>query len=246
MLKRNIVLLFAFAVVVGSAHAQVRPGIKAGYNLGGVMASNNIAETTINKAGISDNFRMKSGFQIGMIADWPINDVWGIQPGARFIMHGFIDKYRDASSNDAKKNTRRFSLYYLQVPVYAQYRWNVAEETNVLFQAGPYFGYGLFGRQSWMRSGKTQNLDDSQKKITFGNGTSKDIHNGFDYGIGAGVGIEFYRFQLVAAYDFGLYQMTFDKSRAKSASYNVDMRNHNLSVTFAVIFGRRDPLQGKE
>jgi len=245
MVKRNIVLLFAIAAIVGSVSAQIRPGIKMGYNVGGVMATNNVAEANIFRAGISDNFRMKSGFQGGIIADWPINDVYAIQPGVRFIMHGFIDKYRDAPSGDARNNTRRFALYYLQVPVYAQYRWNVAEETNVLFQAGPYFGYGLFGRHSWMRSGKDQKPSDKDKKISFGNGTSKDIRNGFDYGIGAGVGIEFYRFQFMVAYDFGLYEMTYKKSM-KSASYNVGMRNHNLSVTLAVIFGRRDPLHGRD
>ena len=245
MLKNSIVLLFAFAVVVGSVSAQVRPGIKLGYNLGGVMANYHQGADQTSAPANPDNFRMKSGFQGGLIADWPVNEKISIQPGARFIMHGFTDKYL-TNINSGYKVTRRFSLFYLQVPVYAQYRWNVYEETNVLFQAGPYFGYGLFGRQSYMRNGKSQDLNDSQKKITFGNGTSKDISNGFDYGLGLGAGIEIYRFQLMVTYDFGLYKMNFEKSQAKSASYNVDMRNHTLSVTLAVIFGRRDPLQGKE
>jgi len=154
-------------------------------------------------------------------------------------MQGFADKY--TSNGDV---VRTFSLYYLQVPVYLQYRWNVYEETNVLFQAGPYAGVGLFGRQSFNRKGKSQDLTDSQKKITFGNGN--DIQNSFDYGVGAGVGIELYRFQLMLNYDFGLNQSTFYKKDAKSATYHIDMRNHNFSMTLAVIFGRRDPLQNKK
>lgn len=247
MLKRNTILLFVFVVMLSSVNAQVRPGIKAGYNIGGVMADRKDANQYQSPAN-PNNFRMKSGFQVGMIADCPINDVLAIQPGARFTMQGFIDKYRTnehMAPGSGQKATRRFSLFYLQVPVYAQYRWNVYEETNVLFQAGPYFGYGLFGRQSYMRNGKSQDLNDSQKKISFGSGSSKDIRNGFDYGIGAGVGIEFFRFQVMATYDFGLYKMDFEKN-AKSGDYNIGMRNHNLSITFAVIFGRRDPLQGKD
>ena len=240
MLQRNIVLLFALAVVIGSVHAQVRPGLKMGYNFGGVMANYHPGADKTIVPGNPDNFKMKSGFQIGLITDCPISETFAIQPGARFSMQGFIDRF-----NDNGKSTRRFSLFYLQVPVYAQYRLNVYEETNVLFQAGPYVGYGLFGRHSWMKKGKDQ-MGESDKKITFGNGTTKDISNGMDYGIGAGVGIEFYRFQLMVTYDFGLYEMTFKKDNMKSAKYDVDMRNHNLSVTFAVIFGRRDPLQGKE
>jgi hypothetical protein len=242
MLKRNIILLFVLIVVAGSIHAQVRPGIKLGYNLSGVAASyTGTSELKSTAAGDPDNFRMKSGFQAGMVVDCPINDTWAIQPGIRFTSQGFTDKYT-GNGNSVKK----FALYSLQIPVYAQYRLNIAEETSLLFQAGPYVGFGLFGRQKYTRKGKSVDLNDTQKKITFGGGTSNDIHKAFDYGVGAGVGIEFYRFQFMVAYDFGLYDASFDKKDAKSASYNVDIRNHNLSITLAFIFGRRDPLQNKK
>jgi hypothetical protein len=242
MLKRNIILLFALIAVASSINAQIRPGIKLGYNLSGVTA--NYAEATEEKtaaAGNPGNFHMKSGFQAGLIADCPINDAWVIQPGVRFTNQGFTDKY--TSNGDA---TRKLALYYLQVPVYAQYRLNIAEETNLLFQAGPYAGFGLFGRQKYTLKGKSKDLGDKQKKITFGSGTSDDIHKAFDYGIGAGVGVEFYRFQFMVAYDYGRYKMTFDKSEAGSGVYNVTMQNQNLSITLAFIFGRRDPLQNKK
>jgi len=242
MLKKNIFLLLAFMAIAGSVGAQVRPGVKLGYNLGGVMADYRGDKTPQELkiiAGDPGNFHMKSGFQAGLFADWPINDVFAIQPGARFSMQGFTDKY--ISNGEA---IRKFSLYYLQVPVYAQYRLNVAEDVNLLFQAGPYAGVGLFGRQAFTRKGKSQSLTDSQKKISFGTDHSDDIP-AIDFGVGAGVGIEFFRFQFVVAYDFGLNNPLFYKRDAKSATYNVDIRNHNLSVTLAVIFGRRDPLQNQ-
>ena len=248
MLKRNMILLFAFAAIAVSINAQVRPGVKVGYNLNGVMANylgEQSPEALKITAGDPGNFRMKSGFQGGLIADCPINDAFAIQPGARFTMQGFSDRYRSGATNGPEV-TRNFSLYYVQVPVYVQYRWNVYEETNVLFQAGPYAAFGLFGRQA-IHSAKTSfgSGDDKYKKITFGNGTSYDVQKVFDYGVSAGVGIEFYRFQLVAAYDFGINQSPFKKD-AKSGKYHVDMRNHNFSITLAVIFGRRDPLQNKK
>ena len=242
MLKRNIILMCTVVAVAGTMNAQVRPGIKVGYNLSGVMAEyrgDKTLEERSKTAGDPRNFHMRSGFQAVMVADCPINDAFAIQPGARFAMQWFSDKY--TSNGDV---IRKFSFFYLQVPVYAQYRLNIAEETNLLFQAGPYAEFGLFGRQSFNRKGKSQDLSDSQKKITFGSGN--DIHDAFNYGIGAGVGIEFYRFQLMATYDFGLNNPTFYKKDAKSATYHVDMRNHNFSVTLAVIFGRRDPLQNQK
>lgn len=242
MLKQNIILLFALIMMVGALHAQVRPGIKLGYNLSGVMADY-AGTTKLNPAaaGYPDNFHMRSGFQAGLIADCPLNDTWAIQPGVRFTNQGFTDKYTSSG-----KATRRFSLYYLQVPLYVQYRLNIAEETNLLFQAGPYAGFGLFGRQRYSLKGKSRDLTDDQKKITFGNGTSEDIHNSFDYGVSAGVGVEFFNFQFVVAYDYGLYKATFDKPQAGSGAYHVDMQNHNLSITLAYVFGRRDPLQNKQ
>ena len=239
-----MILLFAVIAIAGTTSAQVRPGIKMGYNLSGVMADylgKDTPDDLKKKAGDPSNFHVRSGFQAGLIADCPISDVFAIQPGARFAMQGFTDKYHSGASNGAKV-TRNFSLFYLQVPVYAQYKVNVAEETHLLFQAGPYAGFGLFGRQSII-SKKTKLDNDSYKKISFG--TDKDIQKAVDYGISAGVGIEIYRFQFVAAYDFGLNQSTFKKD-AKSATYHVDMRNQNFSVTLAVIFGRRDPLQNQK
>jgi len=248
MLKRNMLLLFAFAAIAGSVNAQVRPGIKLGYNLSGVMADylgDSSPEVLKITAGDPGNFHMKSGFQAGFFADCPISDAFTIQPGASFAMKGFSDSYRSGAPNGPKV-TRNFSLYSVHVPVYVQYRLNVYEETNVLFQAGPYANFGLFGRQA-INSSKTKfgSGDDKYKKITYGNGTKYDIQTVFDFGISAGVGIEYSRFQLVAAYDYGLSKSTFKKD-AKSGKYNIDMRSHNFSVTLAYVFGRKDPLQNKK
>jgi len=238
MLKRIVFFLFAFTAI---ANAQVRPGVKLGYNLGGVFGKipENVPRNHYTH-GHPDNFKIMSGFQVGMIADCPINDAFAIQPGVRFAMNVFTDEYSSGAPSGASV-IRRFSFFYLQVPVYAQYRWNVYEETNVLFQAGPYAGLGLFGRQSIHRNGRSIDLNDGQRKIEF----NEDFNRMFDYGISFGVGIEYNRFQLVMAYDLGLSQNNFHKRDAHSGSYNVDLRNHNFSVTLAVIFGRRDPLQSQ-
>jgi hypothetical protein len=240
MLKRNIILLFALTTVVGALHAQVRPGVKLGYNLSGVKADYAVAtEPNLKVAGAPDNFRMKSGFQVGLVADCPINDAFAIQPGVRFTSQGFTDKYTSSG-----KAIRKFSLYYLQVPVYAQYRLNIAEAANLLIQAGPYAGFGLFGRQQYTMKGTSKDLPDDQKKITFGSDRSDDVRKAFDYGVSAGVGIEFFNFQFVVAYDYGLCKVNFEGQQG-SGQYNINMQNNNLSFTLAYIFGHRDPLQNK-
>ena len=240
MMKREFIILVALTVLSCSISAQLRPGIKAGYNFGGVMATA-LKSVKTDEAGNPDNFHLRSGFHAGMIADWPINNTLAIQPGIRFAMQGFSDEYKNVYSN-----IRTFSLYYVQIPVYAQYRLNVAEEVNLLFQAGPYASVGLFGRQSWTRNGKSKELNDNQKKIKFGGDPSDGIDKSFDYGISAGVGIELFMFQFMLNYDFGLQKSTFNK-KISSAIYNIkDMRSHTFSATVAVIFGRRDPLHNEK
>jgi len=244
MLKRFFILLFVLAIVAGSVSAQARVGMKFGYNLGGVLADyTGHLELITHMAGNPENFHLRSGFNGGLIVDCPINNVIAIQPGVRFAMQGFRDEYKTGGNSGANV-FRIFSLYYLQIPVNVQYRFNIAEETNLLFQAGPYAGFGLFGRQTHIRNGITQDLDSKLKKITFG--TDNDVQKLMDYGIGAGVGIEFVRFQFMLGYDFGLAKIPFQKPIATNSSagsgYNMEMRNHNFSATIAIIFGRRDPL----
>ena len=247
MTKKYIVLLLAFVACFNSINAQVRPGLKMGYNIGGIIADDNATPYRLKtESGNPDNFKLRSGFQAGIIADCPINDEWAIQPGVRFAMQGFKDEWSSGTSQHSQQhqNIRTFNLFYLQVPVYAQYRMNVAEDVNLLFQAGPYAGYALFGRHNHVRGGRTQEL--SNNKINFGNepalrpANSADMKN-IDYGLSAGFGVEFFRFQLLLAYDVGLSETPFMK--IPGDTYNILMRNQCFSVTLAVIFGRRDPLQ---
>jgi hypothetical protein len=225
--------------IAGSINAQVRLGVKTGYNLSGVMADylgDEENPTTREKMGGDPrNFKLKSGFQFGMIADCPVNDAFAIQPGVRLSIQGFKDKYKNSQGKNEERET---SLYYLQVPVYAQYRYNIGNETNFLFQAGPYFGYGLSGRHTFTRNDVLQTMLNSQKKISFGN--DRDIQKYFDYGIGVGIGIEVInRVQLMLAYDYGLNRVPFYKD-VKEVPYHIDMRNHTFSLTVGVLIGKKE------
>ena len=225
MTKKNIVLLSVLMITVISVEAQVRAGLKAGFNLSNVYAED-------IKTGDSRSFEMRPGFQAGGILDIAIRESFSVQPGARFATQGFIDKYEDNGSF-----VRNFVLYYIQIPVNAQYRLALGEDMGLLFQAGPYFGIGLSGKQKSTKNDVKQSLSDANKKIEIGNDNGSDIYKSVDYGFGAGVGFEFFKFQLMAEYNFGLYEMTFKKNTPKL--YNINMKNSGMSVTLAVLFGKK-------
>ncbi len=224
MLKKNIILVLTMLIIIAQAQAQVRPGIKAGFNLSNVFAEG-------VKTGDKKSYHMKPGFQFGMVVDWTLGNSLTLQPGMQFATQGFIDKY--TSNGDY---VRKFSLYYLQLPINVQYRLNLGE-VDVLFQAGPYFGYGVAAKQKSFKNGTKEDISDSYKTIEFGNSTTDELYNQYDYGIGLGAGIEYANMQLLVGYNFGLYQMTLHKNVGQL--YNIHMRNNGLTVTFAYIFGNR-------
>ncbi len=224
MIKRTIVLVLSVLATINSVEAQVRPGVKAGYNLSNVFAKD-------AKTGDKYSYNMKSGFQFGAFVDYSLGERLSIQPGAQFATQGFVDKYTDNGSF-----IRKFSLYYLQIPVNVQYKLPLGG-IDMVFQAGPYFGYGLSGRQKVWKNDVKQELSDERKKISIGGNSSDNLQNAIDYGIGAAVGIEFVNIQFLVGYNVGLHDLTFKKSTGKA--YNNDMKNNGLTFTAAYVFGKK-------
>ena len=63
------------------------------------------------------------------------------------------------STKGAKKDGNRINAMYLELPVMAAARFNVADNTNLVVNAGPYFACGIAGKQ----------------KIDLGNNTERKV-----------------------------------------------------------------------
>jgi hypothetical protein len=240
MMKRSVVSLFLVLLAVGTITAQIKPAIKMGVNLSNVYTDYDVTKVEDSSGSIyvSNDFGMKPGFQGGLFMDWPLSESFTLQPGLQFITQGFSHKY--ATSD--KKYERRFTLFYLQVPVNVQYKLRF-EYFDILFQAGPYFGYGLSARQSaYLLNGKSQDLNDDKKKIDMQNSkTNNGIYNKSDLGVGAALGVDFSNFQVMVGYNVGLNGITFSSSGNSGVgrSYNMDFRNNSMAITFGYVIGRR-------
>jgi hypothetical protein len=92
----------------------------------------------------------------------------------------------------AKKDALTVNAYYLELPIMGAARFNVADNTNLVVNAGPYFACGI--------AGKTKIAGESVK--TFSD-DGVDFKR-FDAGLGVGVALEFGR--IIAGLDgqFGL------------------------------------------
>ncbi len=125
----------------------------------------------------------KVGFKLGGGFEYAFNDTWSLQPSL------FL------TSKGAKKDGNSVNAMYLELPVMAAARFNIADNINFVVNAGPYLACGIAGKMK-------QDLgNDTEHKInTFGD----DMLKRFDAGLGVGVAFEFDR--IIAGLDgqFGL------------------------------------------
>lgn len=111
----------------------------------------------------------KIGFKLGGGFEYAFDDIWSLQPSL------FV------SSKGAKQDELTVNAYYLELPVMAAARFNVANNTNVVINAGPYLACGIAGKQKFDAGNVTY------KEDTFGDDGLKR----FDAGLGVGVAMEF-------------------------------------------------------
>ena len=65
--------------------------------------------------------------------EYGFNEIWSLQPSL------FV------SSKGAKKDELSVNAVYLELPVMAAARFKVADNTNIVLSAGPYFACGIAG-----------------------------------------------------------------------------------------------------
>ncbi|MDR3816840.1 MAG: porin family protein [Bacteroides sp.] len=153
MKKCILFILFALVSVVGFSQI-------TGWNAKvGMNISNYTGDADMNA---------KIGFKLGGGFEYAFDNTWSLQPSL------FV------SSKGAKQDELTINAYYLELPVMAAARFDVANNTNVVINAGPYLACGIAGKS------KVDMGNVEYKENTFGDGGLKR----FDAGLGVGVALE--------------------------------------------------------
>ncbi|MDR3093056.1 MAG: PorT family protein [Bacteroidales bacterium] len=231
MLKKTFFFFVIVLIFTVGTQAQTRIGITGGYNLSGVHG---VTGPPIS-GGVNHKWSMISGFQGGLTGEFPLNEseTFFLQAAATFTSHGFQDNYNQSTA-DGPKATRKFNFYHIQVPVNAQYKLKVGIP-YIVFQAGPYFDYGLSGRQKYMLNNKVK-TPDNQKKLKYENTSSQKIHSRFQYGVGLGAGVQVSRFQVMLGYNYGLSDLVFYKKTG--ITYDKKLKSNQFFANFTFYFGK--------
>jgi len=146
-----------------------RFGIRAGMNF-------------TNMSGYDGLSKMIFGFQSGVVTDFSLPKNFSLQAGLLVAQQG----YKIKGTYMQQKSTRRITLYYLQLPINAQYKINF-KRVSLFFQTGPYFGYCFLGTAR-------DSDDDITLPIRMGYGERDELKT-FDFGLGLGVGVRFMDFK---------------------------------------------------
>jgi len=213
MNKKNLIVLLAAVLTASYAQAQTTFGVRAGLNL-----------TNVYQKGDDGNMKGLDwipGFQIGVIADYPLLEDLSFQPGILFATQG---AKAEASSSGYKAKVT-INLNYIQIPINLQYKHELDNKV-LLVQAGPYLGYGIGGKQKAEISQGTTKVSDS-RKIKFGSGDDAD-YKAFDFGLGAGAGLQLGNLQAVLGLNYGLAKLNTD-GKAK---------NIGLALTLTYFFDK--------
>jgi len=210
MSKKNIIVLLAAVLTASYAQAQTTFGMRAGLNLTNVYQK--------NEQGEMKGLDWIPGFQIGVVADYPLLVDLSFQPGILFATQGA----KSETTLFGYKTKIDFTLNYIQIPINLQYKHNKI----LLVQAGPYLGYGIGGKVNMEISDGKKTVSNSEK-IKFGSGDDADF-KAFDFGFGFGAGLQLGNIQAVLGYNRGLVKLDPD----------VDMKNIGLALTVTYLFGR--------
>lgn len=156
----------------------------------------------------------RTSFNLGLTVDIPLVESMYIKTGLLYSSKGFVKE------TDYRKET--VSPAYLEIPLLASYRFDFSDYTQLQFNIGPYFAYGIGGK--W----KSERIDynDSDEIDYFDEETGT---NRFDAGLQIGAGLTFSDHYYVGiGYQWGL---------ANGASEDgVNLKNRNFMINVAYQF----------
>lgn len=210
---RKLFLIIAFAVSTVVCHAQIgkyRNDMSIGVNGGYVMS--NVGFTP--KVNQKFHGGITGGVSFRYVCEKYFSTVCALQAEVNYAQIGWTEDILDINdapvinpkTNVAEKYSR--TINYIQIPIFAHLGWGREQKGfQFFFQAGPQLGLYLGESTDMNFNFEDRNTEDRVSNIV-AQDTMK-VENKFDYGIAAGLGLEYSHpkvghFQLEARYYYGL------------------------------------------
>lgn len=216
---------------VGDARNDFSVGVTAGY--------------TMTKMDFMPRIKQKNmgapmfGFAARYVCEKYFTTVCGVVAEVQMAKLGWEEIIEDGTGNTYKRD-----LNYVQVPILMQMGWGRERKGfKFLFEAGPQLGYYISGKEH--KGGGEWNTSLRPNHVTHQYGREPD--NKFDYGITAGLGLEFSspigHFLLQGRYYYGLGDI-YDNSKrgyfSRSAHQTIGVK---MTYLFDIVKTKNDGIK---
>ncbi len=216
--KIFVILLFAPLVSfaqIGEHRNTLSVGVNGGYSMSRVGFSPKVTQ--------SMHGGMVGGLSVRYMSEKYFKTYCSIYGEVNLLQGGWKEKIVDIEENKVVNPTtgqpEEYSrtLSYIEVPIFAQLAWGKEERGCKFFvQAGPKVGFMLGEKTTANFDINDMNITDRANKETTQYGM--DVENKFDYGIAAGLGMEYSvprvgHFIVEGRYNFGLGNLFGDSKR---------------------------------
>lgn len=224
-----------------TARAQIgdhRNDLAVGINGGYIMSSIGFVPKVTQKS----HGGMTAGLSMRYTCEKYFNTICAISAELNYARTGWNERILDNNDNPVINATTgqaemyRRDINYIQVPVFAHLGWGRERKGfQFFFKAGPQFGYMIGESTTTNFSVKDANRSD-RTNLTMAQDTMS-VENKFDYGIAAGLGLEYSlphvgHFMLEGRYYYGLGNIFGDTKR----DYFSKSNHSNIVVKLTYLF----------
>lgn len=198
-------------------------GVRAGLNMSNMLMKE-------GQRTYSEDFNTNPGFQIGLVADFPIQGIFSFETGLMLSSKGYRENEEFTEMGERYKYNSSLNLMYLEIPLAAKASFDLGG-VRVYGNFGPYLGMGISGKYKWDYSYSGES-DKGDETVNWGNDPENEEFRRFDYGLTMGAGVEINNLQIGLNYGLGL---------ANVSSYNEDgfkANNRVLGLTVGYFFNK--------
>jgi hypothetical protein len=180
-LTATVLLLLGTTSIVNAQERIATSGSSTKFGIkGGVNFSNLYTEDVTDE-------NVLTGFHLGAFVELPLTAAISLQPEVAYSTKGAENEYDNATASGRVK----FRLNYIEVPVLLKF--NITNRFNI--HAGPYVAFLVDSKIT---------DEDNDGSVNFENEVDEDNLNNVDFGLAAGLGIDFGNLGIGARYNYGL------------------------------------------
>lgn len=222
--------LFVCVFTCFQGNAQLKIGFKTGANISNVH---------VNYGDFNTEKRV--GYLIGGVVDYSFDKHFGLQTGLSLSSKGTYQNMDLEGVITKAEGHNIVRMNYIDFPVHGVFKVN----KHFQLYAGPYLAFGVGGQRVWDYTFTSPGVQiDTEGRVPLAPIQDKveeadplfllgeDAYHDFDYGLNAGLGLQFGPILINAGYSLGLGNFLAEADNRKRSDFNGQNRVINISVSY--------------